>query len=64
MKNDDKNQKLIKQEQIYSLVKVIVKEYKVDIIEKIKKAKSKDKEVVRVVKEIKKIEVKVLKENK
>ena len=64
MKNDDKNQKLIKQEQIYSLVKVIVKEHKVDIIEKIKKAKSKDKEVVRVVKEIKKIEVKVLKENK
>ena len=46
------------------MVKVIVKEHKVDIIEKIKKAKSKDKEVVRVVKEIKKIEVKVLKENK
>jgi len=33
---------------------------KVDIVEKIKKAKSKNKEVVRVVKEMKKVGVKVL----
>ena len=33
---------------------------KVDIVEKIKKARSKDKEVVRVVEEMKKTEVKVL----
>jgi len=37
-----------------------MKEPKVDIVEKIKKAKSKNKEVVRVVKEMKKVGVKVL----
>jgi len=33
---------------------------KVEIIEKIKKARSKDKEVVRVVEEMKKVEVRIL----
>ena len=37
---------------------------KVDIVEKIKKAKSKNKEVVRVVKEMKKVGVKVLQGDK
>ena len=34
----------------------------VDIVEKIKKARSKDKEIVRVVEEMKKVDVKVLRE--
>jgi len=35
----------------------------VDILEKIKKARSKDEEVVRVVKKMKKTEIKVIKED-
>ena len=42
-------------EQIYSLAKVVVEELKVDILEKIKIAREKDEEVLRVV------EVRVLK---
>jgi len=42
----------------------VIKEPKVDILEKIKITRSKDKEVVRVVEKIKKAEVKVLRENK
>ena len=42
----------------------MIKEPKVDILEKIKITRSKDKEVVRVVEKIKKAEVKVLRENK
>ncbi len=51
---------LIKKQQIHSLAKVVIKGLKVDIIEKIKIAREKDKEVIRVVEKIKKIEVKVL----
>jgi len=43
---------------------VVKKESKVDILEKIKIAKSNDKEVVRVVEEMKKAGVKVLREDK
>jgi len=39
---------------------VVIKGLEVEIVEKIKKAKSKDKEVVRVVEEMKKAGVKVL----
>jgi len=39
---------------------VVIEGSKVDILEKIKKARSKDKEMVRVVEEMKKVEVKVL----
>ena len=42
----------------------MIKGSKVDILEKIKIARSKDEEVVRVVEEIKKVEVKVLREDK
>jgi len=41
----------------------VIKGSKVDILEKIKIARSKDEEVVRVVEEIKKVEVKVLRED-
>ena len=39
---------------------VVIKGPEVDIVEKIKKARSKDKKVVRVVEEIKKVKVKIL----
>ena len=39
---------------------MVIEESEVDIVEKIKKARGKDEEVVKVVEEIKRIEVKVL----
>ena len=61
---DNENQKLIKEEQICILVKVIIKGLEVDIIEKIRITREKNKEVIRVVKKMKKIEVKTLREDK
>ena len=46
--------------QIHSLVKVVIKESKVDIVEKLKIAREKNEEVVRAVEEIKNTEVKIL----
>ena len=40
--------------------KVVIESLEVDILEKIKKARSKDKEVVRVVEEMKQVKVKIL----
>ena len=60
VEKNNENQTLIKEQWFYSLVKVVIKESEVEIVEKIKIAKRKDKEVVRVVKEIKKAGVKVL----
>ena len=60
----NENQTLIKIQQICSLAEVIIEGLEVNIIEKIEIAKGKDKKVVRVVEEIKKVEVKVLKEDK
>ena len=45
---------------LYSLSEVVIEGLKVDILEKIKTARSKNEEVVRVVEEIKKAGVKVL----
>ena len=50
VENDNKNQ-------------VVIKGPEVDIVEKIKKARSKDKKVVRVVEEIKKVGVNVVRED-
>jgi len=47
-----------------SLYEVVIDRLEVDIIEKIKIAKSKNKEVFRVVEEMKKVEVKVLRGDK
>ena len=58
--NDKNNQTLIKEHWICSLSKVIIKEPEVEILEKIKMARSKDDEVVRVVKKMKKVGVKEL----
>ena len=60
IEKDSKNQIFIKNYWIYSLSKVVIEEPKVEILEKIKIARGKDKEVVRVVEKIKKAEVKKL----
>jgi len=58
IKKDNKNQTLIKEQWIYSLAEVVIEELEVDIVEKIKIAREKDKEVARVVEEIKKTRIK------
>jgi len=50
----------IKDNWIHSLEKVVIEEPEVDIVEKIKKARSKDEEVVKIVEEMKKAKVKEL----
>ena len=56
VENDNYNQIFIKDCWLHSLHEVV-------IVKKIKKARSKDKEIVRVVKEMKKTEIKVLRED-
>jgi len=63
VEKDNKNQVLIKDHWICSLAKVVLEGPEVEIVKKIKKARSKDKEVVRVVEKIKKVGVKVLQED-
>ena len=60
VEKNNENQTLIKEQQIYSLVEVIIEGPEVEILEKIKIAKEKDEEVARVVEEMKKVGVKVL----
>ena len=57
---DNKDQVVIKDNWIHSLQEVVIEGPEVDIIEKIKKARDKDKDVVRVVEEMKKAKVKEL----
>ena len=64
VEKDNENQKLIKEEWIYILAIVVMEGPKVDILEKIKIARGKDKKVVRIVEVIKKTGVKVLRSNK
>ena len=59
--NND-NQVFIKDCWLCNLYKVVIKEPKVDILEKIKKARGKDEEVVRVVEEMKKAGIKIVRE--
>ena len=58
VEKDNKNQKLIIEEQIHSLTEVVIEGPEVDILEEI--ARGKNERVVIVVEEIKKAEVKVL----
>ena len=58
--NNSDNQILIKNQQIHSLDKVVIEELEVEILKKIKIARSKNEEVVKVVEEIKRARVKVL----
>ena len=60
IENDNKDQVFIKDCWLHNLYKVVIKEPEVNILEKIKIARSKDKEVVRIVKEMKKAEVRIL----
>ena len=61
VEKDNENQVFIKDNWIHNLQKVVIEGPKVDILEKIKKVRSKNKEVVRVVEEMKKVRVKVIK---
>ena len=60
---DNKNQVFIKNNWICSMYEVIVEGPEVDLLEKIKRARSKDEDVVRVVEEMKKVGVKELQGN-
>ena len=57
---DNENQIFIKDKWIHSLQEVVIEGPEVEILEKIKKARSKDKDVVRIVEEMKKAKVKEL----
>jgi len=57
---DNENQVFIKDNWICSMQEILVEEPEVELLEKIKKAKSKDKDVVRVVEEMKKAGVRKL----
>jgi len=64
VEKNNENQVFIKDNWIHSLQEVVIEGPEVELLEKIKKARSKDKNVVRVVKEIKKTKVKEIRENK
>ena len=57
---DNENQIIIKNNWLCRLEEVIIEESEVEIIEKIKKTRGKDEEVVKIVKEIKKAGVKLI----
>jgi len=60
VEKDNDNQVFIKDNWIHSLEEVVIEGPEVDIVEKIKKARSKDKEIVRIVEEMKKVRVREL----
>ena len=60
VEKDNNNQIFIKDHWICNLYEVVVEEPEVDIVEKIKKARNKNKKIVRVVEEMKKAEIKIL----
>ena len=61
---DNDNQVFIKDNWIHSMYEVVVEGPEVGLVEKIRKARSKDEDVVRVVEEMKKAGVKELRGNK
>jgi len=60
VEKDNDNQVFIKDNWIRSMYEVVVEGPEVEIVEKIKKARSKDEDIVRVVEEMKKAGVKEL----
>ena len=60
---DNENQVFIKDNWIHSMYEVVVEGPEVELVEKIKKARSKDKDVIRVVEEMKKMGVRELRGN-
>ena len=63
VEKDNEDQVFIKDNWIRSMYEVVVEGLEVELVEKIKRARSKDKDVVRVVEEIKKVGVKELRGN-
>ena len=59
-KKDNKNQVFIKDYWIHNLSEVVIEGPEVEIVDKIRKARSKDEEIIRVIEEIKKTRVKVV----
>jgi len=60
MEKNNKNQIFIKDYWLYSLHEVVIEGPEIKIVEKIRKARDKDKEVIRVVEEMRKAGVKTL----
>jgi len=60
VENDNEDQKLIKEEWVREIMEVVVKGPETILVEKIKRARGKDKEVVRVIEKMKKVGVKNL----
>jgi len=60
VEKDNDNQVFIKNCWLCNLYKVVIEGPEVNIVEKIKKARGKDEEVVRVVEEMKKARIKVV----
>jgi len=60
VEKDNKDQVFIKDNWICNLQEVVIEGLEVEMLEKIKKARSKNEDVVRVVEEIKKVKVKKL----
>jgi len=60
---DNENQIVIKENWVHSLQEVVLEEPEVDMLEKIKKARSRNEDVVRIVEEMKKAKVKELQGN-
>jgi len=60
---DNEDQVFIKDNWICNLQEVVIEGPEVELLEKIKKARSKDKDVVRIVEEMKKARVKELRGN-
>ena len=60
VEKDNDNQVFIKDNWIHSMYEVVIEGSEVEIVEKIKKARSKNEDIVRVVEEMKKAGVKEL----
>ena len=60
VEKDNNNQIFIKDCQLHSIQEVVIEGPKVDIVEKIKKVRGKDEEIIRVVEEMKKAGIKIL----
>jgi len=60
IEKDNENQIFIKNHWLHNLSEVVIEGLEIDILEKIKVARSKNEEVVRIVEEMKKADVKVL----
>ena len=64
VEKNNENQKLIKEEWIKGMIEVVVEGPEMMLVEKMKRTREKDEEVVKVVEKMKKVEVKVLRRNK